>query len=47
MLWTNNPEIMKVLHEERVRQVGAGCTTRKPRLKLVAMDLDADEASVV
>ncbi len=45
MLWTNNPEIMKTLHDERVRQVRAGCTTHKPRLKLVAADTDA--ASVV
>ena len=47
MLWMNNPEIMKDLHDERVRQVRADCTTRKPRLKLVAMDPDADAASVV
>ncbi len=46
MLWTNNPEIMKVLHDERVRQVRTGCTTRKPRLKLVAVDTAADAASV-
>lgn len=47
MLWTNNPEMMRALHNERIRQVTAGCLTRKPRLKLVAMDNEADAASVV
>ena len=46
MLWTNNPEMMRNLHDERVRQVKNGCRTRKPRLKLVAMDKEADAASV-
>ena len=46
MLWTNNPEIMRALHDERVRQTRAGCLPRTPRLKLVAMDNEADAASV-
>lgn len=47
MLWTNNPEMMRALHNERVRQVREGYVTRKPRLKLVAMDNEADATSVV
>jgi len=46
MLWTNNPEMMRALHDERVRQVHSACLTRKPRLKLVAMDKEADAATV-
>ncbi len=46
MLWTNNPEILRELHNERVRQVTDHGFTRKPRLKLVAMDKEADAASV-
>ncbi len=46
MLWTNNPEMIRTMHDERVRQVKNGCWSRKPRLKLVAMDNEADAASV-
>ena len=42
MLWTNNPEMLRELHNERVRQVREGRTTRKPRLKLVAMEGEAE-----
>ncbi len=47
MLWTNNPEILRELHNERVRQVTGRMTTRKPRLKLVAMENEAEAATVV
>jgi hypothetical protein len=46
MLWTNNPEILRELHNERIRQVSKR-TTKRPRLKLVAMEKEADAASVV
>ncbi len=46
MLWTNNPEILRELHNERVRQVSDGLLTRKPRLKLVAMEAEAEAATV-
>ncbi len=46
MLWTNNPEMMRTLHNERVRQLTENCTNRKRRLKLVAMENEADAASV-
>ncbi len=46
MLWTNNPEILRALHEERVKQVSDGCRVRRPRLKLVAMEAEAEAASV-
>ena len=46
MLWTNNPEILRELHNERIRQVGEMRTTRRPRLKLVAMENEADAATV-
>ncbi len=46
MLWTNNPEILRALHNERIRQVTDGRVTRRPRLKLVAMDAEAEAASV-
>lgn len=46
MLWTNNPEIVRVLHAERVRQVQAGRATRKPNLKLVAMEAEGGAATV-
>lgn len=46
MLWTNNPEILRALHNERVRQVTDGCRVRQPRLKLVAMEAEAEAASV-
>ena len=43
--WTNNPEIVRELHSERVRQVRQA--TRRPRLKMVAMEAEAEAASVV
>ena len=46
MLWTNNPEILRALHNERVRQVSDGRMYRRPRLKLVAMEAEAEAASV-
>jgi hypothetical protein len=46
MLWTNNPEMLRALHNERVRQVTDGHVTRRPRLKLVAMDAEAEATSV-
>ena len=46
MLWTNNPEMLRMLHDERVRQVSDGHRVRKPRLKLVAMEAEAEAASV-
>lgn len=42
MLWTNNPEMLRELHNERVRQVTD--RRRKPRLKLVAMEAEAEAA---
>jgi hypothetical protein len=35
----NNPEMVRELHDERIRQMKR--TTRKPRLKLVAMENEA------
>jgi hypothetical protein len=46
MLWANNPEMLRELHNERVRQVGGGHTNRRPRLKLVAIEAEAEAASV-
>ncbi|MDJ0954699.1 MAG: hypothetical protein QNJ81_13560 [Acidimicrobiia bacterium] len=46
MLWTNNPEILRELHNERVRQIDEHRTTRRPRLKLVAMENEAEAATV-
>ena len=46
MLWANNPEILRELHNERVRQVAESHTTRRPRLRLVAMEAEAEAASV-
>ena len=46
MLWANNPEMLRELHNERVRQVEDHRTTRRPRLKLVAMEREAEAASV-
>ena len=46
MLWTNNPEILRALHDERVKQVSDGRRVRRPRLKLVAMEAEAEAASV-
>ena len=45
MLWANNPEILRELHNERVRQAERH-TTRRPRLKLVAMEAEAEAATV-
>lgn len=46
MLWTNNPEILRALHDERVRKVTEGRRVRHPRLKLVAMEAEAEAATV-
>ena len=46
MLWTNNPEILRALHDERVKQVSDGRRVRRARLKLVAMEAEAEAASV-
>ncbi len=46
MLWTNNPEMLRALHNERIRQVTDGRVTSKPRLKLVAMEAEAEAATV-
>ncbi len=46
MLWTNNPEILRVLHAERVRQIQDCRTNRKPGLKLVAMEPEGGAATV-
>ncbi len=43
MLWTNNPEIVREMHNERVRQ--ATRATRRPRLKLVALENEAEAAT--
>jgi hypothetical protein len=40
MMWANNPEILRELHQERVRQMRR--TMRRPRLKLIAMEREAD-----
>jgi len=47
MLWTNNPEILRALHNERVRQVTDGHRMRRPRLKLIATEAEAEAASIV
>lgn len=47
MLWTNNPEIVREIHNERVRQVRAGRTTRRPRLKLVVMEGEAESSPTI
>ena len=46
MLWANNPEILREMHNERVRQAEKSFTLRRPRLKLVAMEAEAEAASV-
>lgn len=46
MLWTNNPEILRALHNERVRQVTDSHVTRRPRLKLVGMEAEGEAAGV-
>ena len=46
MLWTNNPEMLRELHNERIRQVSDARHVRKPRLKLVAMEAEAEAATV-
>jgi len=45
MLWMNNPEIVRELHDQRIRQMKSDKTTRKPRLKLVAMENEAAAGS--
>jgi len=47
MLWTNNPEILRELHNERVRQVGEARATRRPRLKLVVMEAEAEASTLI
>ena len=47
MLWMNNPEMLRELHNERVRQVHSRRTTSRPRLRLVAMENEAETATVV
>jgi hypothetical protein len=42
MLWANNTDILRELHDERVRQHRHYRTTRKPRLKLVALEKETD-----
>jgi len=46
MLWSNNPEIMRAVQPERIRQAHEGRTTRKPDLKLVAMEAEAEATTV-
>ncbi len=46
MLWTNNPEILRARHDERVRQAIDGRRVTKPRLKLVTMEAEAEAARV-
>lgn len=45
MLWTNNPEMLRVLHSERVRQVREGLVS-KPHLRLVGMEAEAEATTV-
>lgn len=42
MLWTNNPELLRELHNQRIRQLHEHRTNRKPRLKLIAMENEAE-----
>ena len=46
MFWANNPEILREMHNERVKQVGDSYITRRPRLKLVGMEAEAEAATV-
>ena len=46
MLWTNNPEMLRALHNERIRQAADGRRVTRPRLKLVAMEAEAEAATV-
>ncbi len=46
MLWTNNPEIQRAQHDERVRQAANRRRVTKPHLKLVAMEAEAEAATV-
>ena len=46
MLWTNNPEMLRELHAERVRQAARSRTTRRPRLKLIARESEAEAGTV-
>lgn len=34
MLWTNNPEVLRALHDERIRQLR---DTREPRRRLLRL----------
>ena len=47
MLWMNNPEMLREMHNERIRQADSRRTTSRPRLRLVAMENEADAATVV
>jgi hypothetical protein len=47
MLWMNNPEILREMQAERVRQVAVSRSSRRPRLKLIAIEAEADAATVV
>ena len=42
MLWTNNPDIVRELHDERVRR--AGLYTGRLGLRLVKMEAEAEAA---
>jgi hypothetical protein len=46
MLWTNNPEMLRALHSERIRQAADARRVTKPRLKLVAMEAEAEATTV-
>ena len=40
MLWINNPEMLREVHQERTRQLQR--TVRRPRLKVYAVQREAD-----
>ena len=46
MMWANIPEILREMHNERVRQAEKTFALRRPRLKLVAIEAEAEAASV-
>lgn len=46
MLWTNNPEMLRELHSERIRQATDGRRVTRPRLKLIAMEAEAEATTV-
>ena len=46
MLWTNNPEVLRAIQHERVRHALNGRPVTRPRLKLVAMEAEAEAATV-